>query len=246
MYLQKLGSNLFYKRLIKLRNSCPYISFTFDDFPRSALHVGGNILNRFGLCGTYYTSLGLMDKEEPPGRMFAASDLRNAIALGHELGCHTYAHHNSLLTRTKVFEESIVQNKQALRRLLTGVSFKSLSYPIEGPRVSTKRMVERYFDCCRGGGQAFNTGRVDLNLLKAFFLEKVKNDEKIVKDLIDKNRDARGWLIFATHDIDDSPSPYGCTTPFFQCIVEYSIKSGAKILPVSEALRAILAEQLKY
>jgi hypothetical protein len=93
--------------------------------------------------------------------------------------------------------------------------------------------------CCRCGGQTFNKGTIDLNLLNAFFLEKSLHNATSVKDLIDKNCLVRGWLIFATHDISETPSPYGCTPSFFEDIVKHSVDSGAKILPVAEALDAI-------
>ena len=53
-----------------MRNAQPLISFTFDDFPRSALTVGGEILERHGARGTYYASLGVMGKYEAAGLMF--------------------------------------------------------------------------------------------------------------------------------------------------------------------------------
>ncbi|MBZ5623491.1 MAG: polysaccharide deacetylase family protein [Acidobacteriia bacterium] len=73
----------------------PLISFTFDDFPRSALHTGGAILNRSGLAGTYYACLGLMGGETATGKLFNADDLKILIDRGHELGCHTYSHCHS-------------------------------------------------------------------------------------------------------------------------------------------------------
>ena len=34
----------------------PVVSFTFDDFPRSALTVGGRVLRAHGWAGTYFTA----------------------------------------------------------------------------------------------------------------------------------------------------------------------------------------------
>ena len=96
--------------------------------------------------------------------------------------------------------------------------------------------------CCRGGGQTFNAGAMDLNLLNAYFLEKSRDNPGCVKEVIDRNCQARGWLIFATHDISETPTPYGCTPSFFEDIVKYSVDSGARILPVAQALDAIRVE----
>src|SRR5207245_9429003 len=103
------------------------------------------------------------------------------------------------------------------------------------PRTLTKRMVGQHFACARGGGQTFNVGKTDLNYLRAYFLEKTRHDRNAIKTLIEQNRAARGWLIFATHDVCKAPTPYGCTPDFFQDIVEYAVRSGTRIAPVAEA-----------
>lgn len=224
-------------RLIQLRLQFPMISFTFDDFPQSALQEGGAILKKHGLCGTYYVSLGLMNRQIPAGRAFSAEDLHQVIAEGHDLGCHTFAHCHAWETKPSVFEQSIIENKRALGELGLGAAFESLSYPIDCPRPQTKRKAAKYFSCCRGGGQISNIGTMDLNYLKAFFLEKSQDDPEPVKSLIDQNCKARGWLIFATHDICDNPTQYGCTPGFFEEIVRCAINSGARVLPVTKALK---------
>src|ERR1051326_7690424 len=66
------------------------VSFTFDDFPRSALTAGGRILEEYGLRGTYYASLQLAGSVGDLGPMFEREDVLAAHALGPELACHTY------------------------------------------------------------------------------------------------------------------------------------------------------------
>jgi hypothetical protein len=84
-------------------------------------------------------------------------------------------------------------------------------------------------------------GIADLNLLKACFLDKRTNIHiGFIKKLIDYNADNCGWLIFASHDVVDNPSPYGCTPEFFREVVEYSAHSGALILPLAEACMKLL------
>lgn len=231
----RTGALWLYRRELALRYGRPLISFTFDDFPQSALQVGGPILQKFGGAGTYYASLGLMDREEPSGKMFSLEDLRAVAPAGHELGCHTFGHFHSWETPAGVFEASILENRKALERLLPGSRFSTFSYPICAPRVSTKRRMSRHFTACRGGGQTFNAGVADLNYLAAFFLEKSRDNAALVKRVIDANRQARGWLIFATHGVELGPTPYGCTPEFFEEIVAYAAAS-AEILTVQQAL----------
>jgi hypothetical protein len=171
--------------------------------------------------------------------MFTAEDLELLYRNGHELGCHTFAHCHSWKTNSAVFESSIVDNRSALATLYPGASFQTFSYPICAPRLQTKRRISRYFACCRGGGQTFNTGTADLNYLAAFFLEKSRDNPDAVKNIIDMNQRARGWLIFATHDVCSDPSPYGCTPEFFEEIVHYAADSGARVLPVLQAWRTV-------
>ena len=53
------------RRLVQTHNTEPLISFTFDDFPRSALSTGGRILEEFGAVGTYLQLIGLDGTERP-------------------------------------------------------------------------------------------------------------------------------------------------------------------------------------
>lgn len=235
-------AGLMYRRTLEMHNSVPYISFTFDDFPRSALHTGGRILGQFGLRGTYYVSFGLMGTVAPTGTIFLREDIGELLAEGHELGCHTFDHYDCWKTSPEVFEDSIIRNRRALGDVAPSAVFRAFSYPITTPRPRSKYRAGKLFSCCRCGCTSFNQGVVDLNLLDAFFLEKSRDDPGRVKEVIDLNNRARGWLIFATHDVSESHSPYGCTPSFFEDIVKYSKDSGAKILPVSEALDAIRKE----
>jgi peptidoglycan/xylan/chitin deacetylase (PgdA/CDA1 family) len=171
--------------------------------------------------------------------MFVEKDLAEVFKGGHEMACHTYSHCHSFDTASGAYESSIVKNRQALRKLFPGAQFKSFSYPISEPRPITKAKVARHFESCRGGGQTFNIGTVDLNQLSAYFLEKSRDNLQAVKDMIDRNAQQRGWLIFATHDVAANPTPYGCTPEFFAAAVEYAVGSGARVLPVDGAVAAL-------
>jgi peptidoglycan/xylan/chitin deacetylase (PgdA/CDA1 family) len=186
-----------------------------------------------------------MGQHTPSGKIFFPEDLKELLAQGHELGCHTFGHCHSWETMSPVFEKSIIENRRALDELIPGASFKTLSYPISCPRPQTKRRIAKYFICCRGGGQTFNVGRTDLNHVCAYFLEKRRNDPESIKKLIDENCRALGWLIFATHDICETHTPFGCTPGFFEDIVRSAVNSGSRILPVAQACETIVSGGLK-
>jgi peptidoglycan/xylan/chitin deacetylase (PgdA/CDA1 family) len=214
-------------------------SFTFDDFPRTALLQGGTILREHGFVGTYYASFGLMGQSGPTGEIFSHDDLPEFLRQRHELACHTFDHCDSWDTDPAEFEASILRNQQFVVRELPGSTLTSLSYPISCPRPQTKRRVSKYYRCARGGGQTFNTGKTDLNYLRAFFIEQSRDNFDAIKRTIDDSSRARGWLIFATHDVCDSPTRFGCTPRLFKRVVEYAAQSGAAILPVRDALERI-------
>lgn len=251
------ATRVLFRRQLVVRTPVPLISFTFDDFPRSAFLNASAILGRCGILGTYYVSLSLAGKESQMGPMYQIEDLKELARLGHELGCHTFGHCHSWDTPPDIFEKAILDNQQALNEVLPGTAFQTFSYPFSGPRLPVKQVAGRHFLCCRGGGlragrfflrhhaggQTFNSGTTDLNLLCAFFLEQSRENPEVVKRLIDQNAQARGWLILATHDVRDTPSRFGCTPAFFEQVVQWSVKSGARLLPVVEALKVLKAPQ---
>jgi peptidoglycan/xylan/chitin deacetylase (PgdA/CDA1 family) len=236
---QRIASRKLARREVIMLNDRPLISFTFDDFPRSALFGGGALLQQFGVVGTYYASLGLMEKVAPTGEIFRRSDLAVLLKQGHELGCHTFAHCHAYDTSADEFERSILDNRHALYRVAPEARFETMSYPISCARPDTKRRCAKYFSACRAGGQTFNEGTIDLNHLSAFFLEQSRDNPEAITCIIDETCRARGWLILATHDVCDDPTAYGCTPDLFESTVRYAVKSSAFVVPVREALKQL-------
>ena len=68
------------------------ISFTFDDFPASAAHIGAEIIERFGARATFYSSFSNSGLDSPSGNIASAADAVDLDARGHEIGCHTFSH----------------------------------------------------------------------------------------------------------------------------------------------------------
>jgi hypothetical protein len=230
------------RRPAKVCPPFPLVSFSFDDFPRSALSIAGAILESYGVRGTYYVSLGLMGETTPTGEMFHLEDIVQAVERGHELGCHTFGHCHAWETKPDDFEESILRNREALASIVPGALCRTLSYPISTPRPGNKLKAAKHFDCCRGGGQTFNSGHSDRNNLKAFFLEQSRDNPDLIERMVDRSVAADGWLIFATHDVSEKPTRFGCQITLFERIVRYAAKSGATILPVYRAWTAIRTE----
>jgi len=75
--------------------------------------------------------------------------------------------------------------------------------------------------------------------MQAFFLEQSRDNPDVIFRAIDATCSENGWLVFATHDVCVNPTRYGCTSGLFSEIVKYAVSSGARIAPVTSALRAV-------
>jgi peptidoglycan/xylan/chitin deacetylase (PgdA/CDA1 family) len=230
-----------YKRILPIKCAVPIISFSFDDAPRTAFKFGSKILGKYKYRGTYFVALGLLGLRTEVGEIGLAEDLIEAFSNGHEIGCHTFYHMNSWMTQNDKYIESVVKNRLELERIIVGAKFKTFAYPISLPKPQIKFLLQKYFICCRGGGQTINYGITDLNLLKAYFIDKRNNhDLSVIKRIIDYNSSKKGWLIFATHDVANNPSPFGCTPEFFEKVVDYAASSGSLLLTVQEACEKLI------
>jgi peptidoglycan/xylan/chitin deacetylase (PgdA/CDA1 family) len=229
------------RRKFTLDADVPYVSFTFDDFPRSAFVEGGRILSEHGARGTYFVSCDLLGRPSVSGTIASGEDVQALLREGHELGCHTFEHLDGTQSSPAAFERSIEINRAAVNERAPGVDLNVFAYPLDGPVLSIKKSVGRHFVACRGGGQTFNAGVIDLNLLKAYFLDKrdSRNTLAAVAKVIEQNAAARGWLIFATHDVTVDSSRYGCEPEYFDHVVRLARESGARVLPMTSTCREL-------
>jgi peptidoglycan/xylan/chitin deacetylase (PgdA/CDA1 family) len=214
----------------------PIVTFTFDDFPRSALSAGGHNLAQHNAHGTYFVSMGLAGQRIETGDMFLTADLEDLLTQGHEIGCHTREHLPAWETAPSSYLASVERNARALAALSRPVRPVTHSYPISYPRPSSKRRLASRFRACRFGGQGFNRDTVDLNALNSFFIEQSVHDFATIENHIATNAAQKGWLIFSTHDVSENPTRYGCTPALFERIVRRTRESGATILTMNAAL----------
>ena len=214
------------------------VSFTFDDFPRSAWINGGAVLEERDLRGTYYVAMGLAGMESRLGPMFAVEDLRAACARGHELACHTFSHRDCGVAQRGEMTQEITANAAALANALGSAAVDNFAYPFGGVSVAAKRVLGCRFASCRGTGRGLNHGTVDLaDLLSTSIYARDFDREKLCQ-LVDDAQALNGWAIFYTHDVCDEPSPFGCTPAQFASIVAYAAENAA-VLPVRDVLQSL-------
>jgi peptidoglycan/xylan/chitin deacetylase (PgdA/CDA1 family) len=229
------------KRQASLSAHRTMVSFTFDDFPVSAAVAGARILERHGVRGSYYVSLGSLGTPSPSGTIVGEAEIAELLENGHEIGCHTYDHCDSWRTERRQFLDSVERNATEFGRLFPEVSFETLAYPLSAPNPANKALVGPRFLCCRGGGQALNRSTIDLNHVKSFFLDyRTAGSRDVVARLIDAACEVRGWLVFSTHDVAESPSKYGCDPAFLDFVVGYCREARAVIAPMRDVCREFL------
>lgn len=238
--IRRLAISSLGRREFQLRNAAPTISFTFDDFPRSALHVGGAILKSYGACGTYYAAMGLMDKVNHLGEHFSATDLKTLLADGHELGSHTFSHVSCRASAVRDFETEAKKGRDAVEQVTGRRDFHQFSYPYGHATLRAKPRIGRIVSSCRGIFPGINKSPVDLNLLRANSLYSHSFDLESIGRLIDANEKCCGWLIFYTHDVSERPSSFGCSPAHLDHVIKLALRGKARILPVGNALHSAL------
>jgi peptidoglycan/xylan/chitin deacetylase (PgdA/CDA1 family) len=218
------------------------VSFTFDDFPKSALAAGGRILERYGARGTYYTSMMLAGTEGILGSMFDEEDILVAHRMGHEIACHTYTHLDCRSAAKSLILAEIRDNAGALSPFTKAAAPMNFAYPYGSLSATAKRVLAPRFSSCRGIERGINHGIADFADLLARDLYAADFDDAALRCLIDCNRSVEGWLIFYTHDVASAPSPYGCTPEQLEAIVAYAAER-TTILPVREVIAGLRSGQ---
>ena len=213
------------------------VSFTFDDFPKSALEIGGAILDAHDLRATYYVSVGLAETVVGAiGQMFSWGDLGRCVSLGHEIGGHTFSHVGVANLSKRDLLADIDRNRRVLARFMPN----NFSYPMGQTDLSVAGMLGEHFDSCRGIEPGLNGEATDLNHLRAVSLYGDRCAARYL-DLIGEARRRREWLIFYTHDIAENPSPFGCSIALFEQIVAAARASGAMVAPIRDCLAELRA-----
>lgn len=214
-----------------------FVSITFDDFPSSALEVGGPILAAENVAGTYYTAFGLAESDTPVGYVGTIADLSACVAMGHEIGCHTFEHSDCATTPTRDLDASIRRNKMTAEAV--GLPpLKHFAFPFGRYSLAAKKTVMQHYVSARTSASGVNAGVIDLGLLKSVPLY-ARYGERSWDPFLRRLESAPGWLIFRTHDVSNRPSPYGCTPAELASVIRRARSAGAAIVPVGVAVERL-------
>jgi peptidoglycan/xylan/chitin deacetylase (PgdA/CDA1 family) len=217
------------------------VSFTFDDFPRTALTVGGHILETLGSRGTYYTSIGLMDSINHLGEQFRRDDLDALLHGGHELASHTFSHISCRSVSCSKFRAEVNSGRRALEEITGQSDFGNFAFPFGDVTLNAKTKIGMDVASSRGIWGGFNDTKVDLNLLRANSLYGGLEKGSQVRELILENERRQSWLIFYSHDVCDTPSPFGCTPSLLEFAVSFALSRNARVATVAEVVAKLIA-----
>lgn len=229
-------SRILCRKPMVFRYPRPLVSFTFDDFPATAYRTAGRVLEGYGFCGTYYTSMGLLGTESKMGKLFSVDDLLHLNEAGHEIGCHTFRHNKWSEQSLEEFERDLRRNAEQLTKELPELQLDVFSCPNGVVKPRYHRRLSQQFRCIRTIIPGINRGVIDLNHVRAVRLYDSEIDELQIRRLLSELADRPGWLVFYTHDVRDNPSQYGVTPALFESAVEQVAASQAEVCTVSQTL----------
>jgi peptidoglycan/xylan/chitin deacetylase (PgdA/CDA1 family) len=222
----------------RLQNKAPMVSFTFDDTPKSAATVGGEILATYNARATFYIAGGLVDQWSGYWDGISADEIVALHRKGHEIACHTFSHPRTPDLNAAALAAELENNRRYLLALDPSIQIRNFAYPYGLGSVSHKGRLRKVFRSSRGIIPGVNSGTVDLQFLRATPLI----DKYIDCDGIDRSFDEaiakNGWLIFYSHDVAASPSPYGCSPSLLRHALEAASQRQIRILSVADALQS--------
>lgn len=223
------------RRLVQLRQAAraqiapdrPVVTFTFDDFPKSALN-GADIVEKHGGRAGFYACTSLMGKTSPVmGEMFDAATLKDLVSRSHEIGAHSHSHLDCARHRIEKVEKDVGENLVALAEAGHSEHVAAFAYPYGETTYAAKRWVSDVFVTGRGVLPGVNAGEADRSQLRAVELGNSAASRRRAMAALKTCIASRGWLFFFTHDVSPSPSSYGAPSELVEELTKAAVDMGA-------------------
>jgi peptidoglycan/xylan/chitin deacetylase (PgdA/CDA1 family) len=219
----------------RIRPERGVLSLSFDDIPATAWTEAGPILNEHGVKATYYVCGGLEGGENLGLPQFTTAHLQALFAAGHEVGCHSFSHTNSLKVSATEYAADLDRNAAWVAERLNDQRMTTFAWPYGDVAMTTKALIADRFALGRGIRDGINAGSADRANLQAIGLESRRLPGYDLKALMAETAERRGWLVAYGHDVMDRPSPYGCTPDDLDRVLRLAKTAGLEILPVGAA-----------
>lgn len=223
------------RRVVQWRRACtaevapdrPVITFTFDDFPKSAFN-GADVLEKHGGRGGFYACTSMMGMRSPVmGEMFDACTLAELRRRGHEIGAHSHSHLDCARSRLEKVERDIGENLVALSEAGHDETVSAFAFPYGETSYSAKRWVGDVFTTGRGILPGVNVGEVDRSQLRAVELGSSAMHRRRALAALKSCIETNGWLFFFTHDVGAAPSAYGTPVGLIEELAQRALDEGA-------------------
>jgi peptidoglycan/xylan/chitin deacetylase (PgdA/CDA1 family) len=223
------------RRVVQWRKACqaqvapdrPIISFTFDDFPKSALN-GADVIEKHGGRAGFYACSSFMGQRSPVmGEMFDAATLVELRARGHEVGAHSHSHLDCARTRLEQVERDIGENLVALAEAGHHETVSAFAFPYGETTYAAKRWVGDVFATGRGVLPGFNLGETDRSQLRAVELGASDGHRRRAMAMLQACLRRKAWLFFFTHDVGAQPTNYGAPLDLLEELAVRAVEGGA-------------------
>lgn len=233
--LRRRFARLTHRRPARLNLPRPTVSFTFDDIPATAAHAGAQALERHDARGTFYVCAGLFGQEGHMGRFADAEEISALIRQGHEVAGHTLNHVDCHRTSPGDLNADLDANDAALSAL--GAAPLHFAYPYGEVSPRAKKQLGARYASLRGVHKALVHDGDDRNQLPGVGIEGAEG-EALARAWIDRAVAEKAWLILYTHDVRETPSPWGCTPDALERLVRHARATGCDIRTIGEVLAA--------
>ncbi|MBL4617905.1 MAG: polysaccharide deacetylase family protein [Robiginitomaculum sp.] len=221
-----------------------YISFSFDDFPKSSAIAGAQSLEDKGLHGTFYACTGQFGQSNHFGELCSSDDIERLFAAGHEIGCHTQNHIDCAVSPPAVVQMEIQRNRAVLSAL--GISnADTFAFPYGDVSFTSKKALADKFATLRGVQPGINRKGSDANQLLAVPIEGDIDNLQYIKNFFEQLDAKNGWLIFYSHDVRAKFSRWGCSPALLRAVINEAIARNYIIAPVTSIYSQIQERQIK-
>jgi peptidoglycan/xylan/chitin deacetylase (PgdA/CDA1 family) len=225
------------RRPATVRLERPMVTFSFDDAPVSAMTTGPRILEERGWRGTYFVAAGLAGTDGSMGAYGANDDTRRLHRTGHEIACHTYSHLDCGKADGATVAADVERNQAALKTLGLPPS-QTFAYPYGDVSPAAKRVLDGRYAILRALHHGMITTGTDLNQAPAVGIEG-QHGEAVAARWLDEAARGKAWLVLFTHDVRESPSPFGCTPGALKRLADKAGAMGFDVVTLADGARRI-------
>jgi peptidoglycan/xylan/chitin deacetylase (PgdA/CDA1 family) len=171
------------------------------------------------------------------GRYATLDEVAGLQAGGHEIACHTFSHLDCGQAGAQAIAAEADRNAQALAAI--GVTrLESFAYPYGDVSRPAKAVLGGRFRTLRTVQAGLVENGSDANQLPSVGIEGDEGEEDAFEWLDDAHR-GRAWLILYTHDVSETPSPWGCTPDALARLADAAIKANFEIVTAAEGARRL-------